>query len=116
MRNLILVALLFMFGFSQAQTVRFSEDFETAPYQATSDSISGNAEWDTTTFVQYSGNQSYFASITTTSSTVNDTIVLTTDSFPTTGHNSDISKVLQGSSWLGNRRQFPRSNSPFRLK
>ena len=79
MKHLILVALLMVFGFAQAQTVVFSEDFESTPLGVTS---SGSSNWALTTQLSMSGNSADTAKITA----ANDTTILTTNAFSTTGY------------------------------
>jgi hypothetical protein len=83
MKNLFFIAFLLLFGFTQAQTVKFSEDFETLPLSVSS---SGSSNWARTSMLQHSGTYSDSASITGT----NDTTILTTNSFST----SSFSHVL----------------------
>ena len=80
MRNLILISFLLLFGFSQAQTVKFSEDFETLPLSVSS---SGSSNWARTSMLQHNGTYSDSARITGT----NDTTILTTNSFSTSTYN-----------------------------
>ena len=83
MKKILLITFLFLFGFSQAQTIKFSEDFETLPLSVVS---SGSSNWARSNILYYSGAYSDSASITA----VGDTTILTTNAFSTSGY----SKVL----------------------
>jgi hypothetical protein len=85
MKQTFLIILLFVFGATYAQTVKFNEDFESLPLEVTSTSNS-IANWSRTSQLSVSGSYSDSASITA----ANDTIILTTDAFSTVGY----SKVL----------------------
>jgi hypothetical protein len=76
MKYLILVSFLMIFGLSQAQTVVFSEDFESLPLGVTS---SGSSNWARSTQFSVSGNYCDTAKITAS----NDTTILTTNTFST---------------------------------
>ena len=80
MRNLIITALLFLFGFSQAQTLIFNENFDATPLKVTS---SGSSNWSLSSTLKYSGSYSDTARITGT----NDTTILTTDVFNASSYN-----------------------------
>ncbi len=81
MKISILITLLFLTGYTQAQTVEFSEDFETLPLSVTS---SGSSNWARTTTFSKSGSYSDSASIIS----AGDTTYLTTNTFSTTGKSS----------------------------
>ncbi|MCK5856239.1 MAG: T9SS type A sorting domain-containing protein [Bacteroidales bacterium] len=88
MKKLITGALLFLFGFMQAQTIQFSEDFESIPLGVTSSTNNASTNWDRSSTLQYSGSYSDSATIVATG----DTIVLTTDAFSTTGSSNVLLK------------------------
>lgn len=90
MRKFLLVTLLFVFGASYAQTVKFSEDFESIPLSVTSSS-NGSASWARTNNLQYSGNYSDSASLTA----AGDTTILTTNVFSTSGYNHVLLRFNQ---------------------
>jgi hypothetical protein len=74
-----MIALLFLFGFSQAQTVVFNEDFESLPLNVTS---SGSSNWARSNVLAANGSYSDTARITA----ANDTTILTTNSFSTSNY------------------------------
>ena len=79
MKSLILVSFLMIFGLAQAQTVVFSEDFESLPLGVTS---SGSSNWARSTQFSVSGNYCDTAKITA----ANDTTILTTNAFSTASY------------------------------
>ena len=82
MKNLIIVILLTMFGFTQAQTIVFSEDFESTPFDLTS---SGTTNvWAQNSNFAFSGSYSDSVSIVNNG----DTVYLTSNSFSTSGNSN----------------------------
>jgi hypothetical protein len=80
-----MIALLFLFGFSQAQTGVFSEDFESLPLNVTS---SGSSNWARSNVLAANGSFSDTASITA----ANDTTILTTNTFSTSTYSHVLLK------------------------
>ena len=79
MKNfLLLMSFILMSYIIEAQTVKFSEDFETLPLKVTS---SGTSTWARSSVLQYSGNYSDSATIVT----AGDTAILTTDAIDISG-------------------------------
>ena len=79
MKNiLLLISFIMMSYITEAQTVKFSEDFETLPLKVTS---SGTSNWDRSSVLQYSGNYSDSATIVN----AGDTAILTTDAIDISG-------------------------------
>jgi len=88
MKQVLLFAMLFFFGFLNAQTVKFSEDFESLPLEVTS---SGSSNWARSSILQVSG--TYCDSATIVGSTA-DTTILTTNAFSTTGFSHVILEFM----------------------